>query len=492
MRPRNIHVSAEALAAARRSAPEQGRPEPRAFRPACPDPLAMEPQAFFALWDQPEPKRDFELVGQTAIVTVDGPLCGKPDPWGWWDSYPEILSRVEAAFASDARDVLIRIDSPGGDVHGCFEAARSIRDLATASGKPLRAEVKARATSAGYALACAADKIECSQTAALGSIGVITAWTSFAGYDAKEGFETAVIASGTRKADCHPAIPISDDAKAAQQTQVDQLAKVFLAWVEERRGIPEAVLRAMEANTFLGAAAVAQRLADGLIGLGETLRAEKEPVMEEDDVKEALRSLAEGGNEKAKAALKAMEDESEEPAAEDAPAEDDKEETAEGAEETEESAEEEEEEPKAAAPVAAAQASAADPRFAALEARQVQLEKAQLLGTRPDVSKELRASIMRADVSVPAAKAMLAALPKAPKPKPAAAASARPTQGAVPGVTPSAGPTRLSDQADALDVRMGIKSGATPAIRMVGNSKVFGVVTPAEAQALRGKVGANG
>lgn len=464
---------------------------PKQFKPGH-GPMAIDPQAFFAFWDPPEPKRPFELQGDTAIVSIDGPLCTKPDPWGFWDSYPEIVARVEAAFGSDARRVVLNIDSPGGAVHGCFEAARKLRALADEAKKPFLTEVRSSAMSAGYALACAGDSIACSETAVLGSVGVITSWLSFYRHDQEEGFDVAVISSGARKTDAHPAVPISDEAKAAQQAQVDELAKVFFAWVSERRGIPEMQVRALEANTFVGATAVVQRLADRLIGAGETLRAEKEPNVEEDEVMDALRSLAEGGNEKAKAALKAIEDESEEPAAEDAPAEDDKEEIAETAEETEESAEEEEEEPKAAAPVATAQAAApapvADDRFAKLEANQVRLEKEHLLSARSSVTAELRAAVMRPDVGVDAAKAMLAAVPKAPKPKPAAALGAQPTRGAQPGVTPAAGPTRASADADELDRKMGLIKPEKSAVQMDGTRQIISMV----GRAPRGKVGANG
>ena len=45
----------------------------------------------------------------------------------WWDGYDSVSERVSAALADrDVQAVVLAIDSPGGVVAGCFDAARGL------------------------------------------------------------------------------------------------------------------------------------------------------------------------------------------------------------------------------------------------------------------------------------------------------------------------------------------------------------------------------
>lgn len=242
-------------------------------RPLLLDPRALAPvrgAAGFApraegSSSRPGAAEPFDRDGDVAVVSVSGPLAQRA--WSCWmfsgDGYDAIARRVGAALDDrDTRAVVLRLDSPGGEVAGCFEAVRSLRAMARASGKPLVAYVDEMACSAAYALACAASEVVLPDTGMAGSIGVIMAVESHAEALAAEGVSVALIASGAAKADGHPAIALSDGARGRLQADVDQLAAVFAAEVAAARPITAAEALALEARVLIGAEAQRAGLAD--------------------------------------------------------------------------------------------------------------------------------------------------------------------------------------------------------------------------------------
>ena len=209
--------------------------------------------------------------GEVAIVDVRGPLAQRA--WSCFgmfegDGYDAIVVRVQAALADPKTTaVLLRIDSPGGEVAGCFEAVRAIRALKAAAGKPMVAYVDEVCASAAYALACACDAIVAPDTGCVGSIGVITCLLEESRAMDSAGITPTVISSGARKADGHPAVVLSDEARAAIQAEIDQLAEVFAAEVAIARGGDAARWRGLEAAVAIGSRALELGLADEIGGL---------------------------------------------------------------------------------------------------------------------------------------------------------------------------------------------------------------------------------
>lgn len=196
--------------------------------------------------------------GKAAVVAINGPLAYAP---GQFDTYDSIRARFDLALASSADCVVLKINSPGGEVSGTFDTSRYMRARAAAAGKQLLTYVEAQASSSGYALASAGSQIFCSETASLGSIGVISCMKSEARAAAAAGIDFAVITSGARKADGNPLVPISDEARASAQASVDTMAGLFFALVLEHRGVDA---KPLEARSLTGAGAVSAGLADGV------------------------------------------------------------------------------------------------------------------------------------------------------------------------------------------------------------------------------------
>lgn len=227
-------------------------------------------RASLGAWFDFTPPPPFREESGVAIVTISGPLQNQPSWWG--DDYGCIRERVAAAFASPCAAVALELDSPGGEVFGCFDLARDLRAMADASRKPFVASVSGMAASAAYALACACDQIAVPEAGMVGSVGVLSTFVDETAWNEKLGFRFEVVASGARKTDGVPCVAITPEALAEAQAQVDQLATVFFDWVASRRpGLTREKLASFEAGVFFGAAGVSAGLADRVSRLSELL-----------------------------------------------------------------------------------------------------------------------------------------------------------------------------------------------------------------------------
>ena len=225
------------------------------------------PQAFFWLFAAPIQETEYRDDG-LAIVHVRGPLEHHDDPCS--DSYDAIVARTEEAFAcEDAQAVVLRIDSPGGVVSGLNSAVESLRQTAKASGKRFVAYVDEMAASAAYALSCACDEIILPRSAIVGSVGVISTMVDVTAADEAMGVRYVTIASGSKKTDGHPHVPITDTAVASEKRRVDKLALQFFKLVRQARGLPIKTIQGFQAGIFLGREGVSAGLADAVMTFDE-------------------------------------------------------------------------------------------------------------------------------------------------------------------------------------------------------------------------------
>lgn len=241
----------------------------RRYEPPRDRVLAIEPSAFMAMFVVAHTRANEEIDG-VSVVDVFGPL--EQGPAAWCDTYDAIVARfAEACESQTTRAIVLRIDSPGGDCGGCFDAARALRKLATDARKPFVAYVTGKACSAGYALASAAESIVMSDTAYVGSIGVLSQRADFTAQNAAHGVRVEFVTSGSSKADGHPDSPMTDAERKRTQTLVDSLAASFFELVAEMRHVSADDVRALDAQVFHGRAAIEARLADEIAPFGELL-----------------------------------------------------------------------------------------------------------------------------------------------------------------------------------------------------------------------------
>lgn len=233
--------------------------------------VALNPRAFYLDEDDapPDPYRDrgYDVVAGVAIVPVTGTLVqklGTLRPMSGMTGYDGIRQNVLQALGdAEVRAVVLDIDSPGGEVAGCFDLVDTL--YAARGIKPLWAILDESAYSAAYALASAADRIIVPRTGGTGSIGVICLHVDWSEALSEAGLAVTIIQYGARKSDGAAEKPLSEAARRRFQADIDAMGELFVTTVARNRGIGTDQVRGQQAATFLGADGVAAGLADAVM-----------------------------------------------------------------------------------------------------------------------------------------------------------------------------------------------------------------------------------
>jgi capsid assembly protease len=456
----------------------------------------------------------FARIGPFAVVDVCGVLV-QHEHW-CLQSYDSIQASAREAFASDAPQVLLRVDSPGGDFAGALDLSRWLRATARETGKRLVAHTDSQAASAAYAIACAADELVMSASALVGSIGVWAALASQAELNERMGLRYVILASGARKLDRNPNLPITEGAAAATQDKVDAMARLFFDLVAEQRGLAIANIAALEGDELLGISAVKVGLADrletfdrlvgGAVAVSNARASSTGAAMakaeeKKDDTKDGwdealatLHKMADGEDEekaaRARRMLAAMYEEGkgksgEEPEPEKKDAEGEKKVAKSEGGETEQEKKKEGEAAKAKASAGSGELALAA-RVHALEAaaaqRELDTERKELLASRPDFSAEIVATLSKQPLEVvqEAVKTWAKIPGRGRQQALAAPASVTGTRGEQQNGSPSDALDVSPTEADVIDRKMGIKA-ASRATRVTDRSLELGPMTHEEA-----------
>lgn len=221
--------------------------------------------------------KPYRVDNGVAMIPVLGSLVNR----GAWlgarsgmTSYEGLGFQLDQAAADpDVKSVILDIDSPGGEAVGAFEIADKVRSLA--KSKNVVAAVNGMAASAAYAIASAASRIVTTPSGVAGSVGVVLMHADYSHALHLKGIKPTLIHAGAHKVDGHPYAPLSEGVKTDFQAEVDQLYGLFVGSVAQgRKGkMTDASIRATEARTYIGAAAVAAGLADS-IGSFESILAD--------------------------------------------------------------------------------------------------------------------------------------------------------------------------------------------------------------------------
>ncbi|VVD74942.1 Protease 4 [Pandoraea horticolens] len=235
--------------------------------------LAVSDFSFDEGSDEPE-HRYYDVVEGVAIIPISGTLVHKSGymrPTCGMTGYDGIRANLSIALEDPAvRAVMLDIESSGGEVAGCFDLVDAI--YGARGKKPIWAVLSENAFSAAYAIASAADKIVVPRTGGTGSVGVICAHVDFSKALAKDGITVTMIHYGARKADGNEFNPLSDEARARYQADVDAMGELFVKTVARNRKLSVAAVRGTQATTFLGAEGVEIGFADAVMAPDEAFR----------------------------------------------------------------------------------------------------------------------------------------------------------------------------------------------------------------------------
>lgn len=167
-------------------------------------------------------------ITDIAVIDVIGPIFTRADLFSDVSGATsiEMLERQldDALYDDSIRAIVLRIDSPGGEVTGTHELANYIDEACEL--KPIIAYVQGAACSAAYWIASATGRIYADKTATLGSIGVVATWTDDSAARAAAGltdYEVVSSQSPNKRLD-----PTRDEGRAELQKQIDGLADIFI------------------------------------------------------------------------------------------------------------------------------------------------------------------------------------------------------------------------------------------------------------------------
>ncbi|HDM8201972.1 TPA: protease SohB [Vibrio harveyi] len=138
------------------------------------------------------------------------------------------------AVAREGDEVLLRLESGGGMVHG-YGLASSQLDRIKAAGLPLTISVDKVAASGGYMMACVADKIVSAPFAIVGSIGVIAQIPNFNKLLKKHDIEYEQLTAGEYKRTLTMFGENTDKARDKFKQELEETHVLFKDFIRERR-----------------------------------------------------------------------------------------------------------------------------------------------------------------------------------------------------------------------------------------------------------------
>lgn len=207
-------------------------------------------------------------IGGTAIVPIMGPLNARRHYS--FASYDEIVSDIAmVASDPDITAILLDINSPGGMVANIDAAVGAIRQAAEI--KPVTAFIDGIGASAAYWLAAAAGRVVAAPTALVGSVGSLIRYVDLEGILTRMGANTVEVVatqSPNKRLD-----PNSEEGRAELQAIADDGADMFIAGLEQSRGVGrDKILESYgQGLVFHAREALARGMVDAVMSLEETL-----------------------------------------------------------------------------------------------------------------------------------------------------------------------------------------------------------------------------
>lgn len=174
-------------------------------------------------------------AGDIAIIPVMGMLTLRG---GWFGMSIEGLRQTLRAKLEDPNvlAIVMEYDSPGGEVFGVDEFATELR--AARAQKPIVAVANPFAASAAYYLMAQASEVFVSPSAMIGSVGVYAGHVDWSRALDQAGITVTLISAGEGKIDGNEFEPLSEEARADIQGDIDMYYGMFAAAVAKGRGVP--------------------------------------------------------------------------------------------------------------------------------------------------------------------------------------------------------------------------------------------------------------
>ena len=157
-------------------------------------------------------------------------------------STEQFTQKFRDAMADDSViGILPLFDTPGGSVFGIEDLANEIYNAR--GKKPVIGFVSSLCASAGYWVASQCDELYSAAGGMTGSIGVYTQHVDVSAAMEKSGIKQEFIAAGKYKIEGNQYGPLSDEARAFTQSQIDAYYNAFTKAVARGRGVSVSAVR---------------------------------------------------------------------------------------------------------------------------------------------------------------------------------------------------------------------------------------------------------
>jgi protease-4 len=173
------------------------------------------------------------------LLDISGIIVSSMKP-GVFDKEGDILSQVyyrlkKAAEDNMVKGIILRLDTPGGEVTASDIIYHEILNFKKKTGIPVLALMMGLTASGGYYIASACDLLIAHPTTLTGSIGVISLFPNLEGLFEKVGIQVHVIKSGELKDSGSVFRQMTPEERAVFQKIVDEYHQKFQDVVYENR-----------------------------------------------------------------------------------------------------------------------------------------------------------------------------------------------------------------------------------------------------------------
>ncbi len=222
------------------------------------------------------------------LIQLNGPIYSSGGPSYQGDQVTNaksiIKSLEKAKNDPQIRGIILEINSPGGAINPTKRIYEKV--LTVRKSKPIVAVVGDMAASGAYYVASACNHIVASQTAIIGSIGVLSVRFEIHQLLKRFGIKAQVIKAGRFKDIGSPFRKMRPEERKMEQNLIDEFYSLFLKDVSEGRNKPLAKIKNwVEGRIFSATQALKLTMIDSLGGTDEGLKEIKKILKTEDDLK---------------------------------------------------------------------------------------------------------------------------------------------------------------------------------------------------------------
>lgn len=173
----------------------------------------------------------------------------------------EITAILSVATVKD--EVVVRLESPGGVVHGYGLAASQLQRVKD-KGIPLTVTVDKVAASGGYMMACVADKIVAAPFAILGSIGVVAQVPNIHRLLERNTIDVELHTAGKYKRTLTMLGENTDEGREKFKQDLEDTHELFKRFVSTNRPVLD-IETIATGETWYGSEAIENKLADSVM-----------------------------------------------------------------------------------------------------------------------------------------------------------------------------------------------------------------------------------